>query len=77
MKSLLLATIIAALKAYVGGGLFQRILALVVGLADRQELSGQEKMALVLDTARREAMGLGETLVRAVVEVILLKLKAS
>jgi hypothetical protein len=77
MKAILLATIVAALKAYVGGGLFQRISALVIGLMERSELTGQQKMALVIDTAKREAMGLGETLIRAVAEIVLLKLKGA
>lgn len=77
MKSILLATIIAAFKAYVGSGMFTRILNLVLGLAERQDLSGSEKMTSVIGTLRSEAVGLGETLIRAVVEVILLKLKAA
>lgn len=77
MKALLLATIISALKAYVGGGLFQRIQSLVVSLTEVETLTGGEKMALVVEGAKREVATLSETLIRAVAEIILLKFKAS
>ena len=75
MKALLLSTIVAALKAYVGSGLFTRIYELVVGLMN-SEAPGQEKMQTVIDAIKREAFTVSTTLVRAVVEVILLKLKS-
>lgn len=77
MKALLLATIIAALKAYVGGGLFTRIGDLVTMLSGREDLSGSEKMGLVIEGAKREAATLSETMIRAVVEILLLKLKGA
>jgi hypothetical protein len=77
MKALLLATILSALRAYVGGGLFQRIADMVHVMFNRTDLSGSQKMDLIIDSAKREAMTASETLIRAVVEVVLLKLKAS
>jgi hypothetical protein len=77
MKAILLATIIAAMKAYVGGGLFTRIGELVSLLNGQDNLSGSEKMALVIAGARREAATLSETLIRAVAEILLLKLKGA
>lgn len=76
MKALLLATIITALRAYVGGGLFNRIAELVTRLIGDSSLSGTEKMALVVTQAKAEAEDLGETLIRAVAEIVLLKLKS-
>ena len=77
MKTILLATIIAALKAYIGGGLFTRIGDLVTMLSGREDLSGSEKMGLVIEGAKREAATLSETLIRAVAEIVLLKLKSA
>lgn len=76
MKALLLATIITALRAYVGGGLFNRIAELVTRLIGDSSLTGTEKMALVVTQAKSEAADLGETLIRAVAEIVLLKLKS-
>ena len=76
MKALLLATIITALRAYVGGGLFNRIAELVTRLIGDSSLTGTEKMALVVTQAKAEAADLGETLIRAVAEIVLLKLKS-
>lgn len=75
MKALLLSTIVAALKAYVGSGLFTRIYELVVGLMN-SEAPGQDKMQTVINTIKQEAFIVSTTLIRAVVEVILLKLKS-
>jgi hypothetical protein len=77
MKALLLATIITALKAYIGGGLFNRIALLVDSLTERSDLTGAEKMALVLYMVTGEAKEVSVYLIRAVVEILLLKLKAS
>ena len=76
MKALLLATILSALRAYVGGGLFTRIQTLVVSLTEVETITGGEKMALVVEGAKREVATLSETLIRAVAEVVLLKIKA-
>jgi hypothetical protein len=77
MKTLLLATIVAALKAYIGGGLFQRIYALVETLTKQSEMTGSEKMIAVLATVKDEAKEVSTYLIRAVVEVVLLKLKGA
>jgi len=76
MKALLLATIISALRAYVGGGLFTRIQTLVVSLTEVETLTGGEKMALVVEGVKREVATLSETLIRAVAEIVLLRMKA-
>lgn len=72
MKSLLLSTIYNALRLYVGAGLFERIITKVRTIAPL-DLTGQAKMKLVLEFAQSEIVGIGETLIRAVVEVYLLK----
>jgi len=73
MKALLLAAVYNALKAYVGAGLFNRIIAHAQMLMADTQLSGQEKMAAVLAFANQEALNLSATLIRAIVEVFLLK----
>lgn len=75
MKALLLATIYSALRAYVGAGLFNRITAKVVELMT-SPLPGQEKMQIVIEFAQSEFLGLSTTLIRAIVEVFLLKQQA-
>lgn len=75
MKSLILTALVAAMKAYVGRGLFERIYALVTELMSSQYLTGADKMARVLEVMKQEAADLSTTLIRAAVEVILLKLK--
>ena len=75
MKALLLATIYSALKAYVGAGLFNRIVDKVTELT-YSPLPGQEKMQIVIEFAQSEFLGLSTTLVRAIVEVFLLKQQA-
>ncbi len=77
MKSLLLATLAAALRRYAGAGLFDRIATLVVSLAYDSNQTGAEKMAQVLAFVEAEALTASTTLVRAIVEVVLLKLKAA
>lgn len=72
MKDFLLATIYSALRLYVGAGLFERIITKVRTIAPL-DIPGSEKMMMVLEFAKIEAMNLGETLIRAVVEVFLLK----
>ena len=73
MKALLLAAVYNALRAYVGAGLFDRIVAKVRYLMTVPDLDGAAKMKFVLEFAQSELIGLGETLVRAIVEVYLLK----
>jgi hypothetical protein len=77
VKALLLATIIAALKAYIGGGLLQRIAILVDSLTERDDMTGAEKMSAVLNAASAEAREVSSYLIRAVVEILLLKLKGA
>jgi len=76
MKSLLLATLASALRLYAGAGLFDRIRALVLSLILDETKTGAEKMAQVLAFVEAEALGVGTTLVRAIVEVVLLQAKA-
>lgn len=76
MKSLLLATIYSALKAYVGAGAFNRITSKVIDLT-ASALPGQEKMQIVIEFAQQEAMNLSTTLIRAIVEVFLLKYQSA
>ncbi len=75
MKTLLFSTLFAALRLYVGSGIFDRIAAEVGNLFANPDLSGSQKMQALLAFAGTEAATLGETLVRAVAEVVLLKLK--
>lgn len=77
MKSLLLAAVYNALKAYVGAGLFNRIVAHAMLLMGDKDLSGQDKMATVIAFANQEALNLSTTLIRAIVEVFLLKQQAA
>ena len=77
MKSLLLAAVYNALKAYVGAGLFNRIVAHAAMLMSDTCLTGQEKMAAVIAFANQEALNLSTTLIRAIVEVFLLKQQAA
>jgi hypothetical protein len=73
MKSLLLSTVYATLRVYAGSGVFNRIVMLAAMLMDNPNMAGQEKMQAVLDSAQREALNLSSTLIRAIVEVFLLK----
>jgi len=75
MKALLLATVISAFRLYVGSGVFDRIVLLVVQMNADSALSGQEKMAAVLAFAKGEFATMSNTLIRAVVELALIRLK--
>ena len=75
MKSLLLAALYSALKAYLGSGVYNRIAAEVMAQMQYTGLSGAEKMANVIAFAQREAIAASEYLVRAVVELILYRVK--
>jgi len=75
MKALLLATVISAFRLYVGGGVFDRIAELVKSMDVESALSGQEKMSAVLGFAKGEFAALSSTLIRAVVELALIRLK--
>ena len=75
MKSLLLAALYSALKAYLGSGVYNRIAGEVMNLMAASGLSGAEKMARVLSFAQREAITASEYLIRAAVELILYRAK--
>ena len=76
MKSILLSALYSALKAYLGGGVYNRIAGEVMNLMAASGLSGAEKMARVLSFAQREAITASEYLIRAAVELILYRAKA-
>lgn len=76
MKTLLLSIIFTALRTYAGAGLFDRIAACVQSLM-ASDLPGADKMSLVFDFLGSEAQAIGTTLVRAIVEVVLLKTRAA
>ena len=73
MRSIILSVIYSALRTYAGSGLFDRVVEKVRFLTTVQGMTGAEKMKMVLEFAQAELLGLGETLVRAIVEVYLLK----
>lgn len=75
IKDLLLATIYSAIKAYIGSGVYNRIAGQVMILMSATDMSGAEKMANVLAFAQREAIMASEYLIRAVVELILMRAK--
>jgi acylphosphatase len=75
MKSLLLSALYSALKAYLGGGVYNRIAGQVMILMSATDMTGAEKMANVLAFAQREAIAASEYLIRAAVELILMRAK--
>ena len=75
MKSLLLAALYSALKAYLGSGVYNRIAGQVMILMSATDMTGAEKMANVLAFAQREAIAASEYLIRAAVELILMRAK--
>jgi hypothetical protein len=75
MKALLLSLLVRTLRAYVGGGVYDRLAARVALLAANPDLAGGAKMSAYLAFAAEECVILGETLVRAVAEIALLQLK--
>ena len=74
-KDILLATLYSALKAYLGSGVYNRIAGQVMILMSATDMTGAEKMANVLAFAQREAIAASEYLIRAVVELILMRAK--
>jgi len=74
MKALLLATLIAALRAYIGGGVYDRIAKLVTFLLG-SDIPGQEKMDYVVKTIKAETSELSTQIIRAAAEIILLKVR--
>lgn len=75
MKSILLSALYSALKAYLGGGVYNRIAGQVMILMSATDMTGAEKMANVLAFAQREAIAASEYLIRAAVELILMRAK--
>ena len=75
MKSLLLAALYSALRAYLGSGVYNRIAAEVMAQMQYTGLSGAEKMSRVLAFAQREAVMASEYLIRAAVELVLYRAK--
>ena len=75
MKSILLSALYSALKAYLGGGVYNRIAGQVMILMSATDMTGAEKMANVLAFAQREAITASEYLIRAAVELILYRAK--
>ena len=75
MKSLLLSALYSALRAYLGSGVYNRIAAEVMAQMQYTGLSGAEKMSRVLAFAQREAIAASEYLIRAAVELILMRAK--
>ncbi len=71
IKELLLSTLYSALKAYIGGGVYNRIAGQVMLLMSAAEMTGADKMAAVLAFAKREAITASDYLIRAVVELVL------
>lgn len=75
MKSIFLSTLYSALKAYLGSGVYNRIAGQVMILMSATDMTGAEKMANVLAFAQREAIAASEYLIRAAVELILMRAK--
>jgi len=65
-----------ALRLYIGGGAFDRIAAEVKTAMTADAMTGEQKMARVLAFAQAEFVALSTTAIRAVVELVLLRLKA-
>ena len=75
MKALLIGILYAAMRKYIGGGVFDRIKEAVETVSDRS-IPGAQKRELVLDALTAEARQLGTNAVSAALEVILLKIRA-
>jgi hypothetical protein len=75
MKAMFLALAISAFRSYVGGGAYDRVVALVLEIASA-ELTGAEKMERVIAAAKREFRELSSTLIRAIVELTLIRRSA-
>lgn len=73
----LIAAAYNALRLYVGGGVFDRIKAEVEALLSADALSGEMKMAHVIAFTKAEFTTLSTTAIRAVVEVVLLRLRVA
>ena len=76
IKTILLSTLYSALRAYIGSGVYDRIKTMVEVLMSDQDKTGAEKMARVLEFSQQEAFSISEYLIRATVELILLRTKS-
>ena len=77
IKTLLLSTLYSALRAYLGSGVYDRIVAEVIIMMSRGSLSGSEKMARILEFAQAEAVTASKYLIKAVVELTLYRVSKS
>ncbi len=77
IKTILLSTLYSALRAYLGSGVYDRIVSEVIVMMSRDSLSGSEKMARVLEFARAEAVTASQYLIKAVVELTLYRVSKS
>lgn len=73
----LVAAAYNALRLYIGGGAFDRIRAEVEMLLTADSLTGEQKMARVLAVAKAEFGHLSTVAIRAVVEVVLLRVQVA
>ena len=71
IKTILLSTLYSALRAYLGSGVYDRIVSEVTIMMSQDSLSGSEKMARVLEFAQAEAVTASQYLIKAVVELTL------
>lgn len=76
-KTILLATLVSALKAYIGSGIYDRIVGEVINLTVNDTMTGAEKMTRVITFAKKEAYTVSEYLIKAVVELTLFRVTQS
>jgi hypothetical protein len=74
MRTILLSILWGAMRSYVGGGLFDRVAALVA-LLQSADMSGSEKRQQVMEHFAAEVSELGSIVIAATIEVVLLKLR--
>lgn len=72
MKAMFLALAISAFRSYVGSGVYDRVVALVLEIASA-DLTGAEKMERVIAGAKREFRELSTSLIRAIAELTLVR----
>lgn len=77
IKTILLSTLYSALRAYLGSGVYDRIVSEVIVLMSRESLRGSEKMARVIEFAQAEAVTASQYLIKAVVELTLYRVSKS
>lgn len=74
MKSVLVSLLWGIMRSYIGGGVFDRIAALV-SMLQLEDVPGAEKRQRVLDAFAQEAKDFGSIAIAAAIEIVLLKLK--